>query len=335
MIVSEILEEIKNRCDEETYQYLNSFITIKLNGYKLEKKETALTEYTMTKSQEWYKMFFISKKLQGLSNRSINYYKKELDKVLMQIGKPLDEVTSDDIRYHLAQYHLQGNVNKTSLDNRRRVLSTFFQWLQDEEYIAINPVRKIKKVKQKKTLKRAFTYEEIELLKMQCEKIPKEIDRKRGLALIEFLLSTGARAEEISNVLIQDINFETGEVSIVGKGDKERLVYLNTSAMLRLKDYLNIRKGDSPYVFISLLSPYNNLKVAGLEIFIRELGKSVGIEKVHPHRFRRTFATIAKKRGMPIEEIQQLLGHEDLGTTQMYVQVYEDDVRKSHEKYMN
>lgn len=333
-VVNEILKEIKNKCDIETYTHLSSFINVKLHGYKITKEETGIVKYELSKSQRWFKMFFIAKKLQGLSDRSLRYYKNELDRSLKAINKPLDKITTEDIRYFLACYQLKGVANSTSIDNLRRVLNTFFQWLTDEEYISKNPVKKIKKVKQKKTVKKAFKYEEIEKLKMACEKIKKEVDRKRTIAMIEFLLSTGVRAEELTNVKLSDINFSTNEVMITGKGNKQRIVYLNATATLRLKDYLNIRPV-SEYAFIGLHSPYAPIGVSVIESVVRKIGKEAGVENVHPHRFRRTFATIARKRGMPIEEISEILGHEDLGTTQIYVQVDTDDIRKSHEKYMN
>lgn len=334
-VIDEILNEIKSKCDLGTYNYLQSFITVKLNGYKIEKQQTGIVKYEMTESERWYKMFFIAKKLQGLSDRSLRYYNNELTRSLAAINKPLDKITTDDIRYFLACYQLSGKPNQTSIDNVRRVLNTFFQWLQDEEYIIKNPVRRIKKVKQKKKIKKAFSYEEIEKLKMACEEIEKVIDRKRSIAIIEFLLSTGIRAEELTNVKLSDINFDTFEVLIIGKGNKERIVYLNATAMLRLKDYLNAKEGNSEYVFTGFQSPYGGITPDTVGKIVRNIGKLSGVENVHPHRFRRTCATIASKRGMPIEEISKMLGHEDLGTTQIYVQVDADDIKKSHEKYMN
>lgn len=335
MVIDEILQEINSTCNEEIYQHLKSFITVKLNSYRLVKEETGIVKYEMTESEKWYKMFFIAKKLQGLSLRSLKYYKNELDRSINAIKKPLNEITTDDIRYYLACMQLSGTNNQTSIDNTRRVLNTFFQWLNDEEYIPINPCRRIKKVKQKKTTKKAFTFEEIEKLKMECENIKKDIQRKRAIAAVEFLLSTGVRAEEFVNVKIKDINFASGEVKVLGKGNKERTVYLNATAILRLQDYLNNRLGSSEYAFSGLSKPYNKIGVEVLQRLVKDLGAKANITNVHPHKFRRTCATIAKRRGMPIEEISKMLGHEDLGTTQIYVQVIDDDIKKSHEKYMN
>lgn len=327
-VIDEILQEIKEKCDNDMFQYLKNIIIVKLNGYKLIKEETGLIKYKMSNSEKWFKMFFISKKLQGLSERSLKYYQYTLKQALRSINKPLDVITSDDIKYYLACYQLTGKPNQTTIDNMRRVLNTFFQWLEDEEYIIKNPIKKIKKGKIKKTLKRAFTFEEIEKLKMACKD-------KREIAIVDFLLSTGARAEETTNVKKSDVNFENGTVLVLGKGNKERMVYLNASALLRLKDYLSTRTDSSPYIFVGMQKPHNKISVCVIETTVRKIGKRAYVENVHPHRFRRTCATIASKRGMHIEEIQRMLGHEDLKTTQIYVQVDESDIRKSHEKYMN
>lgn len=334
-VVEEILEEIQKHCDSNTYNHLNNFITVKLNGYRLEKEETGIVEYEMNRNEQLFKMFFISKKLQGLSDRSLKYYRQQLEWSLPRINKPFEEITSDDIKYFLACYQLGGSANSTTIDNTRRVFNTFFQWLEDEEYIIKNPCKKIKKVKQQKKLKKAFTFDEIERMKIACDKIKSEYDKKRQLAIIETLLSTGCRAEELVNIKLTDINFNTGEIKILGKGNKERMTFLNSAARARISDYLENRKGNSEYLFCSLSSPYSKLEESGLLITVRRIKKLSGVDNVHPHRFRRTCATIAKKRGMPIEEIQKMLGHESLSTTQIYVQVDTDDIKKSHEKYMN
>lgn len=335
LIVDEILSEIKSRCDIETYTHLNNFITVKLNGYKLERKETGIVKYELSESERWFKMFFIAKKLQGLSERTLKVYQYEITRFLLSMKKTLKDITTDDVRYYLACYQLTGKATPVTIDNTRRYLSTFFQWLEDEDYINKNPLKKIKKTKVKKEDKKAFSFDEIEKIKLSCEKIKSEYDRKRQLAIIETLLSTGCRAAELVNIKLDDINFNTGEIKVLGKGNKVRTSFLNSASSARIKDYLENRKGDSKYLFCSLQSPYLKLNESGLEITVRRLKKLSGIDDIHPHRFRRTCATIASKRGMKIEEIQKMLGHEDLGTTQIYVQVNTEDIRKSHERYMN
>lgn len=334
LVLEEILQEIQSICDIDTYNHLNNFITVKLNGYKLIKEETKLIKYE-TESEKWFKKFLVSKKLQGLSERTLKAYKYEITRFLLSINMPLRDITTDNVRYYLACYQLTGRATPVTIDNIRRYLNTFFQWLEDEDYIIKNPLKKIKKIRIKKEAKKAFSFDEIEKIKLSCEKIKSYYDRKRQLAIIETLLSTGCRAAELVNIKLNDINFNTGEVKVLGKGNKVRTTFLNSAAAARIKDYLDNRKGDSQYLFCSLQSPYLQLKESGLEITIRRLKKLSGIDNIHPHRFRRTCATIASKRGMRIEEIQKMLGHEDLNTTQIYVEVDAEDIKKSHEKYMN
>lgn len=327
-IIDEIFNEIKSNCNNNVYNHLKSFITMKLHGYRITEEETSLIKYEMSDNERLFKMFFISKKLQGLSERTLKIYSYEIKKFIDAVNKPLASINTDDVRYYLACYQLAGKATGITIDNTRRYLSTFFKWLEDEDHIAKSPLKKIKKTKYKKKVKKSFNFEEVEKLKMACED-------KREIALINFLLSTGTRAEETTNIKLRDIDFNTGEVRVTGKGNKERMVFLNATALLRLKDYLADRRGTSEYVFSGQIKPYDKIGVVVIEKMVRDIGKRAGVENVHPHRFRRTCATIASKRGMPIEEIQKMLGHENLCTTQIYVQVDVDDIRKAHEKYMN
>ena len=333
--IAEILQEIKNKCDIDTYTYLNSFITVKLNGYRLEREETRMVKYEKSINEQWFKMFFIAKKLQGLSDRSLKVYRTEITRFITAVKKNLSEITTDDIRYYLACMQIKGNCSKVTLDNTRRYLNTFFQWLEDEEYIVRSPMKKIKKIKQKKEEKEPLSNDEINLLRFSCEGIKKDIEKKRLIAIIEVLISTGCRAEELCNIKICDIDFNTNDITITGKGDKERVVYLNSSAKLRLKEYLESRSDNVEYAFVSLISPYKQLKTNGLGKALRDLGKKCDIEKVHPHRFRRTCACMLIDRGMPIQEVSKYLGHEDLRTTQIYVRVEQERIKQSHKKFMS
>lgn len=328
LVINEILQEIKNKCDEDTYRHLDSFISVKLTGYQVVKKETKIQIYEQNKNEQYFKMFMVSKKLQGLTDRTLRSYKTEIIKALNAINKNCETITSDDIKYYLACMQLKGTCNSKTLDNTRRFLSTFFQWLEDEEYISKNPLKKIKKIRQKEEVKKAFRYEELERIKLNCS-------NKLEIALIEFLISTGVRANELVNIKLEDINFNENEITVLGKGNKERIVYLNSSAKIRVLDYLESKKIKSKYLFSKSYKPYDNLTADHVRRIIKEIGIKSGVENVHPHRFRRTSATIAHKRGMPIEEIQRMLGHSSLTTTQIYVSVDDYDVKKSHEKYMN
>ena len=328
LVINEILQEIKNICDEDTYKHLNSFITVKLNDYTLVKKENAITHYEENKNDMYFKMFMVSKKLQGLTERSLKIYSSEVSRVLKAINKNYDEITSNDIKYYLACMQLKGKCSEITIDNTRRYLSSFFQFLEDEEYINKNPLKKVKKIKTKEKVKRAFTHDELERLKLNC-------NNKFEIALIEFLISTGVRANELVNIRLEDINFNENEIKVLGKGNKERIVYLNSSAKIRILDYLESKKGESEYLFSKSCRPFDKLTSDYIRNVIKKLGRKSGIDEVHPHRFRRTSATIAHKRGMAIEEIQKMLGHSSISTTQIYVAINDDDVKKSHEKYMN
>ena len=327
-VVKEILYKIKEKCDFETYNYLQSYITVKLNGYRLVKEESNVVLYEESNNEKALKMFLISKKLQGLSERSLKIYRREIEKMLYAINKEYSLINSNDIKYYLACMQLKGTCSSVTIDNTRRFLSTFFQYLEDEEYINKNPLKKIKKIKQKGTVKKSFSYEEIERLKLNCKS-------KFEIAIVEVLLSTGVRANELVNMKIEDMKIETNEIKVLGKGNKERIVYLNSSSKIRLLDYLNSKKIKSKYLFSKSYAPEEGMSGDYIRNTIKSLGKRAGIEDVHPHRFRRTCATIAYKRGMAMEEISKMLGHSSLSTTQIYVTVDDSDVKKSHEKYMN
>lgn len=346
-VINEILMEIKGKYDTETYNDISSLLITKLHNYKFEEiKKNEIVAYEMNDSQKWYQMFFIAKKIEGLSDNTLYAYRKDIDKMLSFIQKPINEITTDDLRYYLACYQRNNKAGSVTLDNMRRFLSAFFQWMEDEEHIQRNPMKKIKKFKQDKIEKKAFTVTEIEKLRIEAEKIKNtgkrnigELKRKRVLALIEFLLSTAARVSEVSGTKISDINFDTGDVKIKGKGNKERIVYLSPRARLRYKEYLAVRKDNSEYAFVSLQkkskSKDGKLCKGGLENTLKEIGKKAGVENVHPHRFRRTCATNLMKKGMPLEEISKYLGHDSIATTQIYLDIDTDNIKRSCEKYIN
>lgn len=339
-VINEILADIRGICDIETYNQINNIIVTKLNNYEIKEHDNKneLVTYEMTDSQKWYQMFFIAKKVEGLTDKTLKNYKYAIDRMVRFLDKPFDQITADDIRYHLAYYQKNSNASSRTVDNERRYISPFFQWLEDEGYIIKSPFRKIKKIKYKKTVKKAFSIKDLEVLKIQAEKIEKEEARKRVIALMEFMLSTAARVEEVANTKLEDINFDNGDVYITGKGNKERVVYLSPKAMLRLQDYLKTRKGCTEYAFQSLgMRNGKYLKMSGssIEVAIRRLGRETSIEKVHPHRFRRTCATNLMKRGMPIAEISKYLGHESIATTQIYLDIDVNNVKRNCEKFMN
>ena len=210
----------------------------------------------------------------------------------------------------------------------RRVLSSFFSWLEDEDYILKSPVRRIHKVKTGKTVKETYSDEALEIMRDHAENI-------RDLAMIDLLASTGMRVGELVQLNRGDIDFENRECIVFGKGDKERKVYFDARAKIHLQNYLTERADDNPALFVTLLSPFNRLKISGVEIRLRELGRKLNIPKVHPHKFRRTLATMAIDKGMPIEQVQHLLGHQSIDTTMVYAQVSQSNVKTSHRKYIS
>ena len=236
-------------------------------------------------------------------------------------------ISTDDLRNYLSEYQKINECSKANIDNIRRILSSFFSWLEDENYIIKSPVRRIHKIKTTKTVKETYTDEALELMRDNC-------DCLRDLAIIDFLSSTGMRVGELVKLNKADIDFENRECVVFGKGNKERPVYFDARTKIHLKNYLDSRDDDNPALFVSLLAPYNRLKISGVEIRLRTLGRKLGIPKVHPHKFRRTLATKAIDKGMPIEQVQQLLGHAKIDTTMQYAMVNQTNVKLSHRKYI-
>ena len=214
-----------------------------------------------------------------------------------------------------------------TIDNIRRILSSFFSWLEDEDYILKSPVRRIHKVKTVTNIKETYTDEELEKMRDNCTEL-------RDLAIIDMLASTGMRIGEMVLLNKADINFNERECVVFGKGDKERIVYFDARAKIHLQNYINSRTDDNPALFVTLRSPYERIKIGGIEVRLREMGKTLDIEKVHPHKFRRTLATMAIDKGMPIEQLQQLLGHKRIDTTLQYAMVKQSNVKLAHKKYI-
>ena len=273
------------------------------------------------------KLFLSAKRVEGCSDKTVNYYDSTLRNVLSKIGKDVKSVTTDDIRIYLDEYQSVNGVSKVTIDNIRRILSSFFSWLEDEDYIGKSPVRRIHKVKTCKTVKETYSDESLELLrdKSGCP---------RDLAIIDLLASTGMRVGELVKLNRKDIDFENRECIVLGKGNKQRKVYFDARTKLHLQNYLDTRRDDNEALFVSLQRPYDRLLISGVEIRLRELGKKLELNKVHPHKFRRTLATMAIDKGMPIEQVQQLLGHQSIDTTLQYAMVNQNNVKNSHRKFV-
>jgi len=271
--------------------------------------------------------FISAKRVEGCSDRTIHYYETTLKKVLDSIDKPIKGITTDDLRRYLDEYQQKSNAGKATIDNIRRILSSFFSWLEDEDHIAKSPVRRIHKIKTAKVVKGTYSDETLEVLRDNCKSL-------RDLAIIDILSSTGMRVGELVRLNRSNIDFESRECVVFGKGAKERTVYFNARAKLHLQQYLSSRLDDNPALFVSLDAPYNRLLISGVEIRLRNLGRSLNLGRVHPHKFRRTMATAAIDKGMPIEQVQTLLGHTNIDTTMHYAMVNQSNVKASHKKYI-
>lgn len=290
----------------------------------------AKCEFDVKQSQEnsiLLMNFLASKHVEGCSERTIMYYHSTIDKMLNVVNKKIEFISTDDLRKYLADYKDNNNASKTTIDNVRRVLSSFFSWLEDEDYILKNPVRRIRKIKTKKVVKEVISDENFEILRDSCSNV-------RDLAMIELLASTGIRVGELVNLNIDDVLFNERECVVLGKGDSERIVYFDAKTKIHLLKYLENRTDNNPALFVSFKKPYKRLGINGVERRIRELGNGANIKKVHPHKFRRTMATNAIDKGMPIEQVQKLLGHVQIDTTMQYAMVNQSNVKISHRKYI-
>ena len=278
-------------------------------------------------NDEYLKLFLDAKKIEGCSERTLDYYGKTIRHLLNNVETPIRKVTTDEIRTYLVGYQKINNCGKVTIDNIRRNISSFFSWLEEEDYILKSPMRRIHKIKAKTVVKETISDEAIEKLRDECRE-------KRDLAMIDLLYSTGMRVGELVNLNITDIDFEQRECVVFGKGDKERRVYFDAKTKIHLKEYLNSRDDGNPALFVTLDSPHDRLKISGVEIRIRNLGHSLGMNKIHPHKFRRSMATRAIDKGMPIEQVQKILGHSQIDTTMQYAIVNQNNVKTSHQKYI-
>lgn len=271
--------------------------------------------------------FISSKQIEGCSDRTIKYYKEIIDKFNDSFDKSIKKITTEEIRSYLSNYKEMSTCGSTTIDNIRRVLSSFFSWLEDEDYIIKSPIRRIHRIKTPTTVKEVLTDENLEKLRDECENI-------RDLSLIELLISTGIRVGELVNLNISNLNFEDRSCIVLGKGNKEREVYFDAKTKLHLKEYISKRNDTNDALFVSLREPHQRLSISGIELIVRNLGVNTNINKVHPHKFRRTLATMAIDKGMPVEQVQKLLGHVKIETTMHYAMVNQSNVKISHRRYI-
>lgn len=278
-------------------------------------------------NDEYLKLFLEAKEIEGCSSRTIQYYRVTIERLLSVCTDPIRRITTDDIRCYLSDYQKINNCSKVTVDNVRRNISSFFSWLEEENYILKSPMRRIHKIRTNQHVKEIISDEDIEQLRDHCL-------CKRDLAMIDLLYSTGIRVGELVNLNKDDVDYESRECVVFGKGGKERKVYFDAKAKLHLLNYIESRNDDNPALFVTLDAPHNRLKVSGVEIRLRRLGRNVGVPKVHPHKFRRTMATRAIDKGMPIEQVQKILGHSQIDTTMRYAMVNQSNVKASHQRFI-
>ena len=278
-------------------------------------------------SENLVNIFIAAKRIEGCSEKTLKYYQTTIDAMINAINKSVRHIQTEDLRFYLTQYQKKNQSSRVTIDNIRRILSSFFAWLDDEDHILKSPVRRIHKVKTGTNIKETYNDEELEKMRDNCTEL-------RDLAIIDMLASTGMRIGEMVLLNRIDINFAERECVVFGKGDKERLVYFDARTKLHLQNYLDSRIDNNPALFVTIRAPYKRIQIGGIEVRLRKIGKMLGITKMHPHKFRRTLATMAIDKGMPIEQLQQLLGHKRIDTTLQYAMVKQSNVKIAHKKYI-
>ena len=322
-LINDVLQEMLPFLNNAQTERLQNVLQHTLWSYDVNKK----TDERESREQDLVSLFLSAKRIEGCSEKSLKYYQATIQTMLDELGKGVKEINTEDIRGYLTGYQRKRKSSRVTIDNIRRILSSFFAWLEDEDYILKSPVRRIHRVKTASNIKETYSDETLELMRDNCSEI-------RDLAMIDLLASTGMRVGEMVLLNRDDIDFNERECIVFGKGDKERMVYFDARTKLHLQTYLTSRADEDPALFVSLKAPHKRLSIGGIETRLREMGKRLGVPKVHPHKFRRTLATMAIDKGMPIEQLQQLLGHRRIDTTLQYAMVKQSNVKLAHRKYI-
>ena len=323
-LITEVMQKMLSYLDNAQLKQLKQVMEQTLYHYEITDAEVKPEE---NDSNDLIAMFISAKRIEGCSEKTLKYYQTTIDAMIASLGKNARHILTEDLRMYLTDYQTKHQSSRVTIDNIRRILSSFFSWLEDEDYIIKSPVRRIHKVKTASSIKETYSDEDLEKMRDSCEEI-------RDLALIDMLASTGMRVGELVLLNRDDINFTERECKVFGKGDKERIVYFDARAKLHLQEYLDSRTDDNPALLVTLRSPHQRLQIGGIEHRLREMGKRLNIPKVHPHKFRRTLATMAIDKGMPIEQLQRLLGHQRIDTTLQYAMVKQSNVKTAHRKYI-
>ena len=325
--VNDVLRDMLAYLDNGQAEQLRRVLRHNLSGYEIQRRTDSTAEDASAENTRLTVAFLSAKRIEGCSEKSLSYYRKTIETMSEKIGKGITHITTNDLRSYLTDYQTERKSSKVTIDNIRRILSSFFSWLEDEDYILKSPVRRIHKVKTAVTIKETYTDEALETMRDHCDSL-------RDLALIDMLASTGMRVGELVLLNRDDINFEERECVVFGKGSKERMVYFDARTKIHLQNYLAQRTDSNNALFVSLKAPYERLQIGGVESRLRELGKRLSLPRVHPHKFRRTLATMAIDKGMPVEQLQRLLGHQRIDTTLQYAMVKQSNVKIAHRKYI-
>ena len=323
-LITEIMQAMLPHLDNVRLVQLKQALEQTLSRYDVNEVDSSIEEGN---DRDLIEKFISAKRIEGCSEKSLKYYRATIEALVSAVGKNVKSVLTEDLRTYLTEYQNEHQSSRVTIDNIRRILSSFFSWLEDEDYIIKSPVRRIHKVNTTKNVKDTFSDEDLEKMRDGCDEL-------RDLAMIDLLSSTGMRVGEMVLLNRADINFSERECVVLGKGAKERIVYFDAKAKLHLQQYLDSRIDDNPALFVSLRAPYERIKIGGIEHRFREMGKRLNIPKVHPHKFRRTLATVAIDKGMPIEQLQQLLGHQRIDTTLHYAMVKQSNVKAAHRKFI-
>ena len=326
-IIQAVLDGMRAVLTDNQLELLTDVTRKALSECEITPKAT-VDEQRNKENAELLGAFISSKKVEGCSDKTIHYYKSSIEKLITTVKKNVCDIATNDIRCYLADQQEQRGLSKVTIDNLRRIYSSFFSWLEDEDYITKSPVRRIHKVRTDALVKEVLTDENIEVLRDSCQEL-------RDIAMIDLLLSTGMRVGELVKINREDIDFQERQCVVFGKGNKEREVYFNARTKIHLKKYLEQRTDTNPALFVSLHEPHTRLTISGVEVRLRQLGKRVNLNKVHPHKFRRTLATMAIDKGMPIEQVQKMLGHVKIDTTLHYAMVNQTNVKIAHRKFLN
>lgn len=351
-LINDLVIALQPFLGQSSPQDVKMALTIVLSKYDVQLSETHLTVWEGDKNEIILKKFIAAKVAQGCSKRTLQFYRVDIAKALNAIGKPYDEITADDVRLHLAIRIRRDGVTKTTANNERRNLSAFYGWLQKEEILLKNPMNKVESIKQTKTKKKAYSLLDLEKIRIGCT-------TAREKAIVEFLASTWCRVSELTEVKISDIG--GGKVLVHGKGDKYRECFLNARALMAVELYLQERSDTNPYLFPrakytvtdaqykkavnlkdqkewykdpDMVDNAEPMDKSSIESIVRKIGKRAGVDKVHPHRFRRTGATMALRQGMPLTTVSKLLGHENIQTTQIYLDISDDELEQAHRKFV-